>query len=141
MANLLVVDDDLDMAECCADILGAEGHRVRIARNGAEGLALVAAELPDLILLDVEMPVLNGPEMAYRMFLNNVGQERISILLTSGVLDLRSVAEQVGTPYFLGKPFSLDQLLAMVARALAERTAPRPRTERSIDRPQPRDRS
>ena len=127
MANLLVVDDDLDMAECCADVLRAEGHSVRIARNGAEGLALLAVELPDLVLLDVEMPVLNGPDMAYRMFLNDVGQERIPILLTSGVLDLRSVAEQVRTPYFLGKPFSVEQLLAMVERALVERTAPRPR--------------
>jgi CheY-like chemotaxis protein len=130
MANLLVVDDDLDMAECCADVLRAEGHSVRIARNGTEGLALVATEFPDLILLDVEMPVLNGPAMAYRMFLNDVGQEQIPILLSSGVLDLRSVAEQVGTPYFLGKPFSVEQLLAVVTRALVERTAPRPR-ERS----------
>jgi CheY-like chemotaxis protein len=129
MANLLVVDDDLDMAECCAEVLGAEGHSARIARNGAEGLALVAAEKPDLILLDVEMPVLNGPDMAYRMFVHNVGQEKIPILLTSGVLDLKTVAEQVGTPYFLGKPFSVEQLLAMVARALVERTAPRPRIQ------------
>jgi len=127
MANLLVVDDEMDMADCCAEVLRAEGHSVRIARNGAEGLALVAAEHPDLILLDVEMPVLNGPDMAYRMFLHDVGQEQIPIVLSSGVLDLRSLAEQVGTPYFLGKPFSLKQLLTMVARALVQRTPPRPR--------------
>jgi DNA-binding NtrC family response regulator len=126
MANLLVIDDDLDMADCCAEILRAEGHRVRIARNGAEGLALVVAEHPDLILLDVEMPVLNGPDMAYHMFLHDVGLEQIPILLTSGVLDIRGTAEKVGTPYFLGKPFTLEQLLAMVGRALVERTAPRP---------------
>jgi DNA-binding NtrC family response regulator len=127
MANLLVVDDDLDMAECCADVLRAEGHGVRIACHGAEGLAMVAAEHPDLILLDVEMPVLNGPDMAYGMFLHDVGQEQIPIVLTSGVLDLRTVADQVGTPYFLGKPFSVEQLLTVVARALVEQTAPRPR--------------
>ena len=141
MAKLLVVDDDMDMAECCADVLCAEGHRVRIARDGAEGLALVAAELPDLILLDVEMPVLNGPDMAYRMFLNDVGQEQIPLLLSSGVLDLRGVAEQIGTPYYLGKPFSVEQLLSMVARALVERTAPTPRSREGLDGTQRGDRS
>jgi CheY-like chemotaxis protein len=141
MANLLVVDDDLDMAECCADVLRTEGHSVRIARNGAEGLALVAAEHPDLILLDVEMPVLNGLDMAYRMFLHDVGQEKIPIVLSSGVLDLRGAAEQVGTPYFLGKPFSVEQLLVMVARALVERTAPRPRIQEELDGTRRGDRS
>jgi DNA-binding response OmpR family regulator len=141
MANILVVDDDLDMADCCAEVLRAEGHSARIARNGAEGLALVAAEKPDLILLDVEMPVLNGPDMAYRMFLNNVGQEQIPILLTSGVLDIRSVAENVGTPYYLGKPFSVERLLAVVARALVEQTAPKPRLREDSDITQQRDRS
>lgn len=130
MASLLVVDDDLDMAETCAEILCAEGHTVRIGRNGREGLALIAEEIPDLILLDVEMPVLDGPDMAYRMFLDDAGQERIPIVLVSGALNLLAVAEKVGTPYFLGKPFRFERFLATVARALTEKTAPKPRGER-----------
>jgi hypothetical protein len=47
--------------------------------------------------------------------------------LTSGVQDLWSVAEQVGTPYFLSKPFTVESLLAIVERALVERTPPTPR--------------
>ena len=134
MANILVVDDDPDMADCCAEVLRLEGHSAVIARNGAEGLTLVSADKPDLILLDVEMPVLNGPDMAYRLFIDDAGQELIPILLASGVLDLRSAAEEVGTPSFLGKPFSVKQLLAAVALALAERTAPRPRIRQENDR-------
>jgi DNA-binding NtrC family response regulator len=126
MADLLVVDDDLDLADMYSDILSWKGHAVRLARNGEEGLAQIRKAFPDLILCDVEMPLLTGPEMAYRMFLRDAGQEKIPILLTSGVRDLWSVAEQVGTPYFLAKPFTVERLLAMVERALTERTAPTP---------------
>jgi DNA-binding NtrC family response regulator len=131
MANLLVVDDDSDMGDICAELFRSEGHSVRIARGGAEGLKLVASELPDLILLDVEMPDLSGPDMAYRMFIHDAGEEEIPIVLSSGVLNLRAVAEQVGTPYFVGKPFSVERLLDLVERALSERAAPHPRLRKS----------
>jgi CheY-like chemotaxis protein len=127
MADLLIVDDDFDIADACADILRSEGHSVRVAKNGEEGLAFVAERLPDLIVCDVEMPVVDGPSMALRLFLLNVGREKIPIVLSSGVHDLRKVAERVGTPYFVAKPFSGEQLLALVMRALAHRVAPKPR--------------
>jgi hypothetical protein len=62
--------------------------------------------------------------MAYEMFLRNCGLERIPIVLLSGVDGLERVALGVGTPYFLGKPFSLAALYALVERALAEGVAP-----------------
>lgn len=127
MADLLIVDDDLDMADVCADVLRFEGHTVRFARNGNEGLAQIVAAFPDLIVCDVEMPVLTGPDMAYRVFLHDAGAEKIPIVLTSGVRDLRQVAERVGTPYFLGKPFRVADLRGLVARALEERIPPTPR--------------
>lgn len=127
MANLLLIDDDLDLADVFAEVLRAEGHTVRVARNGKEGLARLAEEKPDLIICDVEMPVLNGPDMAFQIFLRDAGEELIPILLTSGVADLHRVAEKVGTPYFLGKPFSVEQLLDAMRRALFERKPPQRR--------------
>jgi DNA-binding NtrC family response regulator len=130
MANLLVVDDDIDMAEACADVIRSAGHHVRLARNGAEGLAQLQRALPDLILSDVEMPVLKGPDMAYGMFLEDAGREKIPILLSSGVQDLRLLAERMGTPYFLNKPFGAELLLCWIDRALAGGVAPKPRVAR-----------
>lgn len=104
-----------------------DGHDVRFARNGQEGLARVTETLPDLLLCDVEMPVLNGPDMAYRMFVRDAGQEKIPIILSSGARDLHDIAARVGTPYFLAKPFSVESLRALMARALTEQTPPRPR--------------
>jgi FixJ family two-component response regulator len=72
------------------------------------------------------MPVLTGPEMAYRVLVHDLGFEETPIILLSGVLDFPRVAAAVDTPYFLGKPFSLEQLLPMIDRALSERIPHRP---------------
>jgi DNA-binding NtrC family response regulator len=126
MANLLLVDDDLDMVDAVAEILRAGGHQVRLARNGKEGLARLLEEEPELIVCDVDMPVLNGPEMASQLFVHDAGLEKIPILLMSGVPDLRRVAHCVGTPYFIGKPFSIEQLMDKLNQALKERSPPQP---------------
>jgi DNA-binding response OmpR family regulator len=122
--ELLVVDDDEDVAEALTDVLAAEGYRVRVARDGQQGLDALNGGYPDLVLLDVEMPVMNGPAMAYRMFLEDVGRENIPIVLLAGVVDLRTVAANVGTPYFLEKPYALDRLLGLLSLAMRERRAP-----------------
>jgi DNA-binding NtrC family response regulator len=124
MADLLVVDDDRDLGELMVSLLESQGHRVRVGRNGREGLALVAERHPELVLLDVDMPFLTGPEMTYRMFLRDLGQETIPIVLLSAVRNLSEVARVVGTPYFLGKPYDFSSLSRLVARALVERQAP-----------------
>ena len=123
---LLIVDDDSDLADLLAEALRSEGHQVTVAYDGAEGLRLVSAQRPDLLLLDVEMPLVDGPEMAYQLLLRNCGQENIPIVLLSGVVDLPQVAARVGTPYFLAKPYDVEALLPLVDRALAERIPPRP---------------
>jgi DNA-binding response OmpR family regulator len=126
MADLLIVDDDLDVAELLGEALVHRGHQIRIAHDGEAGLRELSIRLPDAVLLDVEMPVLDGPGMAYQMFVRDCGLEAIPIILLSGVIDLERVAACVGTPYFLGKPYSLKALVTLCARVLAERTPPTP---------------
>jgi CheY-like chemotaxis protein len=127
MANVLIVDDNLDTVELSADLLESAGHRIQRGYNGEEGLkSLDARPLPDCVLLDVDMPVLTGPEMAHRMLLHDAGEEKIPILLVSGRNDLPEVAARMGTPYFLRKasPDYGDALLKLLDRALQERRAP-----------------
>ena len=127
MASILIVDDDRDLAEMLGDLLREAGLDVRTAHDGQEGLKLIEEQLPDLVLLDVEMPCLGGPEMAYRMLVHDMGEEQVPIVLVSGVTDLFKVAELVGTPYYLGKPYDLDRISTLVSRALVERTPPAPK--------------
>lgn len=129
MANILIVDDDLDTVELSQHLLESAGHLVQTGRNGEEGLAsLCGGPLPDCLLLDVDMPVLSGPGMAHQMLVHDAGQEKIPILLVSGRDDLPKVASRVGTPYFLKKA-SADYgatLLELLGRALRERSEPLP---------------
>ena len=97
-----------------------------MAGDGQKGLARIDQSLPDLIVLDVEMPVLDGPAMALQMFLADGGTERIPILLCSGALNLPNVAAQVGTAYFLAKPYTFEAMFHLVARALTERQSVTP---------------
>ena len=124
MPDVLVIDDDIDSADVLAEIMMDAGHEVRIGYNGQDGLRLAAERIPALALLDVEMPILDGPGMAYEMFLHDMGLELVPVVLLSGVPELDRIAAEVGTPYYLGKPYRYDQLISLVKRALAERIAP-----------------
>jgi CheY-like chemotaxis protein len=125
MAAVLIVDDDDDVASATGDLLRSEGHEVRIAANGEHGLRLIAETHPDVIVLDVEMPVLDGPSMAYQLLVRDCGLESIPIVLVSGKVGLRQTAALVGTPYALGKPCDAQALLDMLDRALREGKTPR----------------
>jgi DNA-binding NtrC family response regulator len=125
MARVLLVDDDDDIVELFAEVLRSEGHDVSTASSGEDGLrALRAAPLPDLLVLDVDMPILGGPEMAHKMLLHDAGEENVPILLMSGRENLPEIAGRMGTPYFLRKPADAGMFLEMLGRALRERGAP-----------------
>jgi DNA-binding response OmpR family regulator len=124
MAELILVDDNDDVRDILAEFLRMEGHVVRVGTDGDCGLRLLADGLPDAALLDVDMPILSGPDMAYRMFVLDLGRENIPIVFLSGVPDLERIAAQVGTTYYLPKPFSLEALHEVLAKVLRERLAP-----------------
>jgi DNA-binding NtrC family response regulator len=126
MPDVLIVDDDEDVSWVLEQLIRREGHTVRVATDGETGLATLQERLPDVVILDVEMPILDGPSMAYRMFVHNCGLENIPIVLASGVTDLPAVARRVGTPYFTTKPFDVATILTLLQRALTERALPRP---------------
>ena len=94
------------------------------AYDGLEGLQIIAERIPDLALLDVEMPFLTGPELCDRLLSRDEGQEKIPIIFLSGVVNLAKVASSSGTPYYVTKPYNLDQVLKVIARALLKRRAP-----------------
>ena len=77
-----------------------EGHEVRVGYNGEDGLRLARERLPDMALLDVEMPLLDGPGMAHQMFIHDMGMELVPVVLLSGAVNLREVAAAVGNTVF-----------------------------------------
>ena len=118
LANILIVEDDLEIADAVAELLTPAGHTTRTACNGVEGLRMVAERHPDLILLDIEMPILDGPGMVEALVLQRGGQPPIPIVLVSAAHNIRKIAGWVGTPHYLKKPFSVDQMIEVVNLAL-----------------------
>lgn len=129
MADLLIVDDDPGAGEMLAVVLRDRGHEVRVAHDGRQGYDMVDERLPDVVILDVEMPRLDGPGMSRLMLAEDVGKEKVPVLLVSGVEQLEQVAARVGTPYFLEKPFPLPELLSILERCLSEKRPPEPEPE------------
>ena len=82
MADLLIVDDEIDIASPLRMFLESEGHHVRYAENGRVGLKVITEKYPDVVLLDVEMPELTGPDMAARLFVEDCGREYIRYFLS-----------------------------------------------------------
>jgi len=108
------------MRTALADLLAAEGYRVFTASDGASGLERAIAEKPDLLLLDLMMPKLDG--FAVCKELRRLGHtEPILMLTAKGQIEDRVMGLDVGADDYLVKPFSTEELLARV-RALLRRT-------------------
>jgi DNA-binding response OmpR family regulator len=118
--RVLVVEDEAPMRTVLADALGAAGFRVLTAADGEAGLKRALDESPDLILLDVMMPRLDGFAVAAE--LRRLGREVPILMLTAkGQVEDRVRGLDHGADDYLVKPFSTGELLARV-RALMRRT-------------------
>lgn len=120
MSRILIIEDERPMRTALADTLSAEGYRVLSAADGAAGLDQALAEKPDLILLDVMMPKLDG--FAVCAELRRLGLVTPVLMLTAkGQIGDRVNGLDAGADDYLVKPFSMDELLARI-RALLRRT-------------------
>lgn len=114
---VLVVDDDPDILEALSEILEAEGFAIRRARHGKEALERLDPDPPDLILLDLMMPVMDGWEFAQQ--LRKRGDvSHLPIIVLSADRNVSNKATEIGAVGHLAKPFELDDLLEMVHSAL-----------------------
>lgn len=119
--HVLIVEDDEDIADSLATLLDAEGYAVATASDGPRGVDQAVALHPDVILLDLMLPRLDGVGVAAELKRRGGGLERIPLILLSAGRQVEEAAVEVGTPYFLPKPFDLDAILALLERALRER--------------------
>lgn len=117
--RLLVIEDELPMRTALRDVLAAEGYRVLSAADGESGLRRAVDEKPDLILLDIMMPKLDG--FALCVELRRLGHRMPVLMLTAkGLVEDRVTGLDAGADDYLVKPFSTEELLARV-RALLRR--------------------
>ena len=113
--RILVVDDNEDNRQILIDLLSAAGYEVIQAHNGLDGVALAASERPDLVLMDIQLPGIDGHEATRRIKSNPALSKLPVIAVTSYALagDDRKAAE-AGCDGYVTKPFSPRALLAKV---------------------------
>jgi CheY-like chemotaxis protein len=114
MSTILIVDDESSIIEVLRDVLLDEGYDVVTANNGLEGWTSLEATLPDLVLCDVMMPILDGRELCRRMTIHP-RYRSIPLIFMTAVHKSFSQAEcnYVAT---IAKPFDIDDVLNLIAR-------------------------
>lgn len=114
-ASILLVDNEPAVRDMLAAILRLEGYRVRTTATGADALALADAVQPDIVLLDVHMPGMDGYAVLDQLLQRRPG---VPVLLMSGSPDLDR-ARAAGASSFLEKPYHPAEVLEEVARLLS----------------------
>jgi two-component system nitrogen regulation response regulator NtrX len=122
MSQILVVDDEIGIRELLSEILGEEGHQVRLAENAGEARLVRSRGRPDLVLLDIWMPDMDGITLLREWATS--GQLTMPVVMMSGhgTIDTAVEATRIGAVGFLEKPIALQKLLSTVGQAL--RTPP-----------------
>ena len=122
MNKILVIDDDITINELVKINLELNGYKVFSAINGDDGFALAKQELPDLIILDVMMPNVDGFTVAKRIRENTLTEDTPILMLTAlSQLSDKVKGFDIGVDDYLVKPFEIEELLVRV-RALLKRT-------------------
>ena len=116
----MVVDDSLTVRRIAGRLLTREGYAVVEARDGVEALEKLQTAVPHVMLLDIEMPRMDGFELIRRMRADGRFRSVPIIMITSRTADKhRAHAMELGVNVYLGKPYQEDELLAHIGRFVA----------------------
>lgn len=125
-AQILVVDDEPDIRQLVQEILEDEGYSVQVAKDGESARLIYAQQKPDLVLLDIWMPDIDGISLLKEWSASSKLESQVVIMSGHGTLETAVEATRLGAFDFVQKPLSLAKLLATVRKALDSR--PREKT-------------
>jgi CheY-like chemotaxis protein len=121
MARVLVIDDEPDVVRLIVKVLSGRGHVVQIARDGASALGRVKHEPPDVILIDSDLPKIDGAEVCRRIKTDATTRAIPVVMMTSSYIDLYEVGADGGPEAYVVRPFVREVLANVVERVLFRR--------------------
>ena len=121
MARVLVIDDEPGCRSADRQVLSGRGHVVQIARDGASALARVKHEPPDVILLDSDLPKIDGAGSLPALKTDSTTVAIPIVMMTSEYIDIYDVGADGGPDAFVVRPFVREVLANVVERALFKR--------------------
>lgn len=119
-ATILVVEDDPDLGKLVTRLLASHGYRVLLATDGEAGVATATKERPQLILMDVKLPRLDG-ELAVVQLRGNAATAHIPVIMVTAMADMsdKHLAAQLGVIDYVQKPFEPMLLLQKIRAVLS----------------------
>ncbi|PTT89650.1 two-component system response regulator [Pelomonas sp. HMWF004] len=126
MATILVVDDELGIRALLSEILSDEGHTIELAENATQARAARERMRPDLVLLDIWMPDVDGVTLLKEWGAAGLLTMPVIMMSGHGTIDTAVEATKFGAIAFLEKPITLQKLLRAVEQALVKTAPPRP---------------
>lgn len=121
MAKVLIVDDSESFRRLNAEFLKLDGHQVLTASNGRETLDLVRQERPDILLLDIMMPGIDGYEICRQIKSDSDTQDTVVIMLTALPPSTRFKSMQAGADEHVTKPIESRKLRDMIRQLAVQR--------------------
>ena len=120
MARILVVDDEPDIVRVVVKIMEARGHTVTTAKDGAEAIERVKADPPDVVILDLNLPKIDGYEVCKRIKTDPATQHVPVVMMTAAYVsvDDARTGSQAGADEYVVKPFLREVLVHNVERLL-----------------------
>lgn len=115
--RILIVDDEKNIVSSLTGILSDEGYQVSMTNDGVEALEIIQKDPPDLVLLDIWLPGMDGIEVLKTLKTYNPGV-KVLIMSGHGTIDTAVKATKLGAQDFIEKPFSLDRITESVENAL-----------------------
>ncbi|MFH0988738.1 MAG: response regulator [bacterium] len=116
MKRILIVDDEIDLVKLIRFRMKKAGYEILTAYNGSEGLAIIQQEKPDLVLLDLNLPMMLGSEVCTIVKADPEIRHIPIVLLSASAENLKERARQIGADASLVKPFEHQTLIEIIAR-------------------------
>src|SRR5690606_12993013 len=125
-ATIMVVDDSVTVRKVTQRLLTREGYTVLLAKDGVDALRQLQDVVPDMMLVDIEMPRMDGSDLTKHIRASERLQDIPIIMITSRTADKhRNHALSLGVDVFLGKPYAEEELLRHVANFASQQEAAR----------------
>ncbi|MDD5595230.1 MAG: response regulator [Candidatus Omnitrophica bacterium] len=121
--KILIVDDEVDLIRILKAHLEKQGYEVYAAYDGQQGLDAVNAQHPDLVILDMILPVMSGIEL-YEKITTSYGKTKVPVLVLTARDELGSLFKEIDADGFLAKPFETNDLLVEIKKILDRKKDP-----------------
>ncbi len=120
ISKVLVVDDDPAILEICSDLLQAEGYEVSVATNGLQAVEQAHQRTPNVVLMDIMMPIMDGIEACRRIKADHNTADIPVVLMSARTNLTRQSQDLVHADALVAKPFDIDYLLSTIAGLVGE---------------------